>query len=82
MPSTSSTFVTFEPNMLPTASPPDPSTAAAMLTDNSGDDVPRATTVAPTIRGEIPNANDNRAAALTSSHPSGEKHGKPRRRHR
>ena len=69
MPSTSNTFVMFEPNTFPTASPPDPSSAAAMLTDNSGEEVPRATTVAPTIRGEMPNANDSRAAALTSSQP-------------
>ena len=46
-PRTSPTLAIFDPITLPTAIVGDPSSAAARLTTNSGNDVPNATTVKP-----------------------------------
>ena len=48
------TFATVEPMMFPTANPAWPRNAAKLLTNNSGADVPNATTVSPTTRGLTP----------------------------
>ena len=66
-PRTSATLVMFEPNTLPTARSPEPSIPATRLTTNSGADVPRATTVAPTITGESPKPIARREAVHTRS---------------
>ena len=53
-PRTSPTLAILDPITLPTAIVDDPSSAAARLTTNSGNDVPNATTVKPITMADRP----------------------------
>jgi len=55
---TKKTLTTFEPTMLPIAKPGSFLSAASRETTNSGKEVPIATTVTPTTKGEILKASE------------------------